>query len=62
MSGAMVLVDYSHLITTCIMSFLATGFMNILENKQWKKAAEFINSKPIERFVATKKMNFVATK
>ena len=54
-SGQRSASDYSHVIFVAVASIIATGCLNMLHDKKLKQAAEKVNSKPIEKFIFTKR-------
>ena len=55
LSGSVIVNEYSHIIATASISLLGTGIMNLLADLKLKEAGESVNTKPIERFVISKK-------
>lgn len=54
-SGSRETSDYSHVIFIAITSIVATGCLNYLHDKKLRQAAEKVNSKPVEKFIFSKR-------
>ena len=55
LSGQRETADYSHVIFIAVASYIATGCLNFLHDKKLKQAAERVNSKPVEKFIFSKR-------
>ena len=55
-SGEGDLSQYSHIFATLTLSILTTALMNLLADMKLKEAADFVNRKPVEKYVFTKRM------
>jgi len=55
LSNSSTVTEYSHIIATATISMVATGLMNTLADRKLKEAADNVNSKPVERFVFSKR-------
>lgn len=47
--------EFTHVIFVAIASIIATGALNLLHDKKLKQAAEKVNSKPVEKFIFSKR-------
>ena len=54
-SGLRFAADQSAVIFIALASILGTGLLNLLHDKKLKEAAEKVNSKPVEKFIFSKR-------